>query len=96
MSRRKPKSKGGRPTKFTIPAAVTLACSLNMGATLLDAARHAKISEATIHRWIDKALQGVDPYSVLLEVLKPVGGRVDCGKVCGQTWFPATIRPQPP
>ena len=52
MPRRKPRNKGGRPTKFTVHRAVAVACALNSGFSLEYAARRGGIGSATLYRWL--------------------------------------------
>ena len=71
MPRRKPRNKGGRPTKFTVHRAIAVACALNSGSSLESAARRGRIGSATLYRWLRRAMAGEEPYSVLLEVVQP-------------------------
>lgn len=83
MPRRKPRNKGGRPTKFTVHAAVAIACALNAGSSLESAARSGRIGSATLYRWLRKAMAGAEPYSVLLEVVTP---RLEKGRFWSRLW----------
>ena len=95
MPRRKPRNKGGRPTKFTVHRAVAVACALNSGSSLESAARRGGIGSATLYRWLRKAMAGEEPYSVLLEVVSPRREKGPFRSRLWDDWKPLNALSQP-
>lgn len=71
MAARKRRNPGGRPSAFTLPAAIKLVAWLNFGLTIEAAAAKAGIGATTAFRWLAWARAGRQPYATLLEVITP-------------------------
>jgi hypothetical protein len=69
MPRRKPKNRGGRPSKFTTPAVVAIAVALGDGAPLDGAAKAAGIGVSTLYRWLNRARSGDLRYGPLADLV---------------------------
>ena len=65
--RRKPRNRGGRPSKFTTETAVKLAVSLARGARVERAARDAGVGVATAYRWLALSRAGDPRYAALAD-----------------------------
>jgi hypothetical protein len=78
MPRRKPKNRGGRPSKFTTPAIVAIAAALGDGEPLDGAAKAAGIGISTLYRWLSRARSGDPRYG-------PLAGLVGQARRAGRT-----------
>jgi transposase-like protein len=75
MPRRKPKNKGGRPSKWTIPVAVELVTAMKRGTSFQRAARDAGIGKSTLYRWVAQAQAGDPRFAIMAPLIRPAPER---------------------
>ena len=68
---------GGRPSKFTTPAALAVVTALCQGESLEAAAKSAGIGVSTLYRWLERGRRGDPRFSPLAEA---VAQSSDAGK----------------
>lgn len=71
MPRRKSKSKGGRPSRWTPAVAFHLGEAVGRGLPLPAAARRARIGRSTLWRWVAAARAGDPAFAPLLKLVEP-------------------------
>jgi transposase-like protein len=57
-SRKRPKNRGGRPSKWTPETARALGAAFKRGTSIGDIARRTGVGKCTLHRWHRAALKG--------------------------------------
>ena len=60
---------GGRPSKFTTPAALAVVTALCQGESLEAAAKSAGIGVSTLYRWLERGRRGDPRFSPLAEAV---------------------------
>jgi hypothetical protein len=60
---------GGRPTKFTLPAALAIVTALCEGGRLEDAARAAGVGPSTLKSWLTLGRRGDDRFALLAQAI---------------------------
>ena len=67
MPRRKPKDRGGRPSKFDTETAVLMGGLLSRYKSVADTARSAGVGVSTLQRWLHQGRQGDPRFALLAE-----------------------------
>jgi hypothetical protein len=70
MPRRKPKNRGGRPSKWKPVAIAPLAIALDHRASITGAAKRAGVGKSKLSRWIRLAEQRDPRFAILLPLVK--------------------------
>src|SRR4051812_19477353 len=70
MTRRKPKDRGGRPTRFTTDTAIALAAALSRGQTPEAAAASTGLGSSTVFRWLALGRAGNPRFAALAELAR--------------------------
>ena len=75
MPRRKPKNRGGRPSKWTPEVIAPLAVALiSHRASMPSAAKQAKVGKSTLYRWLRLAEEGDPRFAPLLPLVEEPRG----------------------
>ncbi len=67
MPRRKPKNRGGRPSKWKPEVIIPLAVGLRSGMSMAAAAERAGVGKSTLYRWLEQARSGDPRFAALAE-----------------------------
>jgi hypothetical protein len=68
MPRKRPRNKGGRPTRFTPSTALRLGFALGRGCTVEDAAEFAGVGVSTAYRWCARGRMGGSKFDHLAAI----------------------------
>jgi hypothetical protein len=69
------RNSGGRPTKFTLPAALAIVTTLCEGGRLEDAARAAGVGPSTLKSWLSLGRRGDPRFALLAEAITAASAR---------------------
>jgi hypothetical protein len=70
MPRRRPKNRGGRPSKWTPEVIIPLALALRDGWPMTAAAKRAGVGKSTVNRWLAASRSGDPRFAALIEHAK--------------------------
>lgn len=70
MPRKRQRSRGGRPSKFTATTALAIVAEMAGGTPRNEAARGAGVGASTLYRWLQKGRAGDPRYAPLVQATR--------------------------